>query len=128
MGMELDAFLQGLSRLSSADLLSVAAAIDAAHSTAADEVEAWEDMMCIDDCLRRNGRSRVAARAAHDAVQAVRHATAHVGPTEAALDNTVVTHVAREAALFARALVAGEGADSAVAHLIAEWGPITAAA
>lgn len=121
-------FLEGLTRLSADDLLAVAAAIDAAHATVADEVEAWEDMMCIDEVLRRNGRSRVAARAAHDAVQSVRQAAAHADRAAMGLDDTVVVRVAREAALFARALVAGEGAGAAVAHLIPEWGRITTAA
>lgn len=120
-------FLTGLTRLTADDVIAVAHAIDAAHATVADEVEAWEDMMCVDDVLRRSGRSRVAARAAHDAVQAVRLAAANAAGS-VVLDESVVVRVAREAALFARALVAGDAAGTAVAHLMPEWGRITTAA
>jgi len=125
--VDLDGFLTGLTRLTADDLMAVAHAIDTAHATVADEVEAWEDMMCVDGVLRRSGRSRLAARAAHDAVQAVRLAVGNADAT-VKLDDTVVVRVAREAALFARALVAGEGADRAVAHLMPEWGRIKTAA
>jgi hypothetical protein len=39
-----------------------------------------------------------------------------------------VIRVAREAALLARALVAGTGADHAVQHLSRIWGPVSTAA
>ncbi len=123
--MELHAFVTALARLSGEDLRALGTAIDAHHATVADEVEAWEDMMAIDDSLRRLGRSRVAARAAHDAVQAVQRAAA------AALEElppTVVTRVAREAALLARALVAGEDAHGAIRHLLVEWSRLSVTA
>jgi hypothetical protein len=123
--VELQTFVGALRRLSGDDLRAVACAIDEHHQTVADEVAAWEDVMCIDEALRRAGRSRLAARAAHDAVQAVRHAADHA---ELEIPSAVVIRVAREAALLARALVAGTGADPAVQHLSRIWGPVSTAA
>jgi hypothetical protein len=123
--VELETFVYALRRLSGDDLRAVAIAIDEQHQTVADEVAAWEDVMCIDDALRRAGRSRVAARAAHEAVQAVRQA-ADASALE--IPSAVVIRVAREAALLARALVAGTGADPAVQHLSRIWGRVAAAA
>src|SRR6476469_1173738 len=98
------------------DLSAVARAIDASHQTAADEVMAWEDLMRIDEALRLQGRSRMAARAAHEAVAAVRGA---VAATDIEIPDSVVTRVAREAALLARAMVAE--APEAVANLQREF-------
>ncbi|MGZ4675943.1 MAG: hypothetical protein ACXVJ7_00995 [Acidimicrobiia bacterium] len=114
--MEFVTLVEMLRRLGPEDLCAVAVAIDASHRTAADEVTAWEDLMRIDEALRRRGRSRVAARAAHEAVGAVRYAVAQ-SPIE--VPDTVVTRVAREAALLARAIVAG--VPDAVAHLEREF-------
>ena len=114
--MELQAFVEMLRRLGPEDLTAVARAIDASHQTAADEVMAWEDLMRIDEALRLQGRSRVAARAAHEAVAAVRFA---VAATDIEVPETVVTRVAREAALLARAMVAE--APEAVANLQREF-------
>jgi phosphate uptake regulator len=114
--VELPAFVEMLRRLGPADLGAVARAIDASHQTAADEVAAWEDLMRIDEALRRCGRSRVAARAAHEAVAAVRFA---VAASDVEVPESVVTRVAREAALLARAMVAD--APEAVANLQREF-------
>ncbi len=114
--MDLAAFVDLLRRLGPDDLVAVSHAIDASHRTAADEVVAWEDLMHIDDALRRRGRSRVAARAAHDAVAAVRQA---VADAPVAVPDVVVTRVAREAALLARAMVAD--VSDAVEHLEREF-------
>ncbi len=116
-------FVEMLGRLNADEMRAVARAIDASHQTAADEVAAWEDLMRIDDALRSRGRTRAAARAAHDAVQAVRCA---VAANDSDIEDTVVTRVAREAALLARAMVAG--AEEPVAHLEREFGCITHAA
>jgi hypothetical protein len=123
--VELEAFVGTLSRLTGDDLRAVACAIDEHHQTVADEVAAWEDVMCIDEALRSAGRSRIAARAAHEAVQAVRGAADASG---AEIPDGVVIRVAREAAMLARALVAGTGADPAVQHLSRIWGGVSAAA
>jgi len=114
--VELSAFVEMLRGLGPDDLGAVARAIDASHQTAADEVQAWEDLMRVDEALRHCGRSRAAARAAHEAVAAVRHAATR---SDIEIPDSVVTRVAREAALLARALVA----DSAetVAHLRREF-------
>jgi hypothetical protein len=123
--VELETFVDALRRLSGDDLRAVAIAIDEQHQTVADEVAAWEDVMCIDEALRSSGRSRAAARAAHEAVQAVRQAA---GASGLEIPSAVVIRVAREAALLARALVAGTGADPAVQHLSRIWGRVAAAA
>jgi hypothetical protein len=115
--VELQAFIEMLRGLGPEDLTAVARAIDASHQTAADEVMAWEDLMRIDEALRLQGRSRVAARAAHEAVAAVRVA---VASSHAEVPESVVTRVAREAALLARAMVAG--APEPVANLQREFG------
>lgn len=120
--MELTTFVRVLRDLRPGDIEAIARAIEASHQTAADEVAAWEDLMRIDDALRRCGRSRAAARAAHDAVAAVRHAVAASGSPVA---DAVVTRVAREAALLARAMVAD--ARDAVAHLEREFVCVTSA-
>ncbi len=114
--MELPDFVASLRTLGPDDLRSVADAIERSHQTAADEVAAWEDLMRIDEALRRGGRSRAAARAAHEAVTAIRTA---VEASAADVPDAVVTRVAREAALLARAMVAES--DEAVAHLEREF-------
>jgi hypothetical protein len=114
--VELQAFVEMLRGLGPDDLTAVARAIDASHQTAADEVMAWEDLMRIDEALRLRGRSRDAARAAHEAVAAVRHAASM---SDIEVPDTVVTRVAREAALFARAMVADT--PEAVANLEREF-------
>jgi hypothetical protein len=115
--------VDGLQRLDGDDIRAVACAVVVHDQTVADEVAAWEAVMCIDDALRHSSRSRLAARAAHDAVQAVRAAAAG-SATE--IPDTVVIRVAREAALLARAMVAGARAEPAVEHLTHIWGPVTA--
>lgn len=114
--MELSEFVEMLGRLNADEMQAIAVAIEASHQTAADEVEAWEDLMRIDDALRSCGRTRAGARAAHEATQAVRTAAVQSGGDVSA---TVVTRVAREAALLARALVAN--AAEPVAHLEREF-------
>ncbi len=121
--MELEGFVEMLGRLGPDDLNTVAEAIDESHQTAADEVAAWEDLMRIDEALRLRGQSRVGARAAHDAVAAVRLAVAN---SDTEISDTVVTRVAREAALLARALVAD--VDESIAHLEREFFCVTHAA
>jgi hypothetical protein len=123
--VHLEGFVAALGRLDGDDIRAIAIAIDEHHQTVADEVAAWEAVMCIDDALRREGRTRVAARAAHEAVQAVRSAS---DASTIDIPDAVVIRVAREAALLARALVAGTGADPAVAHLIRNWGNVASVA
>ncbi|MGZ4691334.1 MAG: hypothetical protein ACXVJW_04990 [Acidimicrobiia bacterium] len=123
--MQLEGFVNALKHLAGDDIRAVACAIDEHHQTVADEVAAWEAVMCIDEALREASRSRIAARAAHEAVQAVR-AAAEASDIE--IPDAVVIRVAREAALLARALVAGTGADPAIAHLSRIWGSVSTAA
>jgi hypothetical protein len=123
--VQLEGFVNALKRLDGEGICAVACAIDEHHQTVADEVAAWEAVMCIDDALRDASRSRVAARAAHEAVQAVR-AAAEASDME--IPYAVVIRVAREAAQLARALVAGNGADPAVEHLSRNWGNVASVA
>lgn len=123
--MQLRGFVNALQRLDGDDIRAVACAIDEQHQTVADEVAAWEAVMCIDDALREASRSRDAARAAHEAVQAVQTAAS---ASDIDIPDAVVIRVAREAALLARALVAGNGADPAVEHLSRIWGNISTVA
>ncbi|MGZ4803903.1 MAG: hypothetical protein ACXV9P_14970 [Acidimicrobiia bacterium] len=123
--MQLEGFVNALKHLDGDDIRAVACAIDEHHQTVADEVAAWEAVMCIDEALREASRSRIAARAAHEAVQAVR-AAAEASDIE--IPDAMVIRVAREAALLARALVAGTGADPAIAHLSRIWGSVSTAA
>jgi hypothetical protein len=119
--VDLATLVDALARLDADDLRAVACAIDDHHRTVADEVAAWEDMMCIDDALRRSGRSHAAGRAAHDAVQAVRRAAASASVE---IPDSVVVRIAREAAQLARALVAGDEAVAARDRLLGEWGSL----
>lgn len=123
--VQLQGFVSALRRLDGDDIRAVACAIDEQHQTVADEVAAWEAVMCIDDALRATSCTRTAARAAHEAVQAVRAAADR---SDVDIPDAVVIRVAREAALLARALVAGDAADPAVEHLTLIWGPVTTAA
>jgi hypothetical protein len=123
--VQLQEFVNALKHLDGDDIRAVACAIDEHHQTVADEVEAWEAVMCIDEALRDQSRSRLAARAAHEAVQAVRSASE---ASDVEIPDAVVIRVAREAALLARALVAGHGADPAVEHLSRIWGNVSSVA
>lgn len=123
--MHFEGFVSALKRLDGDDIRAVACAIDDQHQTVADEVAAWEAVMCIDEALREMSRTRVAARAAHEAVQAVRTAAE---ASDVEIPDAVVIRVAREAALLARALVAGDRANPAVAHLSRSWGSVSSVA
>ena len=50
--MQLEGFVNALKRLDGDDIRAVACAIDEHHQTVADEVAAWEAVMCIDEALR----------------------------------------------------------------------------
>ena len=102
--MQLEGFVHALKHLDGDDIRAVACAIDE---------------------LREESRTRLAARAAHNAVQAVRAAA---DASDIDIPDAVVIRVAREAALLARALVAGNAADPAVAHLAQIWGSVSTAA
>jgi hypothetical protein len=123
--VQLAGFVNALKRLDGDDIRAVACAIDEHHQTVADEVAAWEAVMCVDDALRQASRTRDAARAAHEAVGAVRAAAE---ASDIDIPDAVVIRVAREAAMLARALVAGTGADPAVAHLSRIWGNVASVA
>ena len=56
--VQLEGFVAALQRLSGDDIRALTTAIDEQHETVADEVAAWEAVMCIDDALRQHGRSR----------------------------------------------------------------------
>ncbi|HEY7438486.1 MAG TPA: hypothetical protein VIC35_03730 [Acidimicrobiia bacterium] len=116
--MDIARFVSSLERLSADDLRMIASAIDDPHCNAAAEVAAWEDLIAVDGALRATGRGKEAARAAHEAVKAVRHSAEQ---SQVLLDATAVTRVAREAAVVARALVAGEDAQPSVTRVYDTW-------
>jgi hypothetical protein len=116
--MDLAVFLVSLEHLSGDDLRCIAAWIGEQPHTAADEVEAWEDLILVDGVLRTTGRKNDAAYAAHAAVSAVHRAAEAVGDT---VDASLVTRVAREAALVARTLVAGDDAEPAATRVQGAW-------
>lgn len=115
--MTLDELLQGLRSLDAAGIATLRERLAAAHRTVADEVDAWGELITVDAALRRHGRSREAAIAAHRAAQAVRTAAVAAG---IALPDPEVTRVAREVAVLARALVAGDLVTGRCPHLASE--------
>jgi hypothetical protein len=115
--MEISDFTRALSRLSGDDLRTVAASIEASHQSAGDEVDAWRAVLHIDHVLRKTGKARQAALAAHNATRAV---LAVAQGVEAVPDHEA-TRVARAAAMVARGMVAGEDAAGDVRRLLGDW-------
>ena len=118
--MEMNDFTRALGRLSGDDLRAVAAAIDAHHRSAGDEVDAWRAVLHIDQVLRTTGKSREAALAAHAATQAVLSATR----TMDTVPHNEATKLARSAAMIARGMVAGEAAATDLRRLLNDWSPV----
>src|SRR4051794_2741475 len=119
--MELTHFTHAIARLSGDDIRAVATGLQAAHSSAADEVSWWQATIAIDRVLRSNGRTRTAAMAAMTATKAVQAAASGDG---IALPDPAVTTVARAAAEVARAIVGGPDADGPLTQLIVAWTPV----
>lgn len=115
--MTLDELLQALRSLDAAGIATLRERLADAHRTVADELDAWEELLTVDAALRRDGRSREAALAAHRAAQAVRAAALAAGIP---LPDPAVTQVAREVAVLARALVAGDRITARCPHLVSE--------
>jgi hypothetical protein len=118
--MEITDFTRALSRLSGDELRTVAASIEAHHQSAGDEVDAWRAVLHIDHVLRKTGKSRQAALAAHSATQAVLNAARAL---ETVPDHEA-TKLARSAAMVARGMVAGEAAEPDVRKLMDDWAPV----
>ena len=119
--MELGHFTHAISRLTGDEIRRVAAGLQSAHSSAADEVVWWQATIAIDRVLRSNGRSRTAAMAAMGATQAVQSAAVADGIE---LPDPAVTAVARAAAEVARAIVAAPDADAQLGQLLTAWTPV----
>ncbi len=118
---EIGRFLTALAHLSGADLEKVALALDS--DALCDEVDWWRATIAIDRVVRHARRTRIAARAAIDAQQAVASAASRaVVP----LPDADVTRVARAAADVARGLAAGPAARPVVQLLLEYWAPVFA--
>jgi hypothetical protein len=118
--MEISDFTRALGRLSGDDLHAVAAAIEAHHRSAGDEVDAWRAVLRIDHVLRSTGKTRQAALAAHSATQAVL-AAARALET---IPDYEATKLARSAAMVARGMVAGDAVATDLRHLLDDWSPV----
>jgi hypothetical protein len=121
--MELATLLGILEGLSSEDMRAGAAAIDAHLATAAGEIDWWQATIGIDRAVRRTGRSRQGAAAAHAASSAVFLAARRHGASRSDPD---VALLARTAADVGRGLVAGEDGAACAARLLQWWGPVVA--
>jgi hypothetical protein len=117
--MDLTELLDALRQLTAADVRAVASSL--ASDTAGDEVDAWHATIAIDRALRHSHRSRLAARAAWDAAQAVQRGAEAAGTP---LPDVDVTHVARAAAEVARGIVAGDDCATEVDDLLRHWFPV----
>jgi hypothetical protein len=116
-------FLHALQELTGEDLRRIAASLEGELLT--DEVDWWRATIAIDKVLRHTRRTRQAARAAADAVHAVRDAAVRAG---IAIPDSDVTRVARAAADVARGLAAGPPARPIVRLLMEHWEPVRARA
>ncbi len=111
-------FLGALRAMTARDVHRIAASLDSEALT--DEVDWWRATIAIDKVLRHARCSRQAARAASDAVVAVKESAARDG---IALPDAEVTRVARAAADVARGLAAGPAAGPIVRLLLEHWEP-----
>jgi hypothetical protein len=116
-------FLNTLRSLDGDDLRRIAGSLEGELLT--DEVDWWRATIAIDKVLRHTRRTRQAARAAGEAVRAVRDAAIRAG---IAIPDSDVTRVARAAADVARGLAAGPPARPIVRLLMEHWEPVRARA
>src|ERR1700716_2207358 len=103
--VELTTLLRILEGLSLEDLRASAAAIHDRLATDSGEIDWWKATIGIDRALRRTGRSRYTAVAAHAASSAIWVAARRQGAKRTDPD---VAFLARAAADVGRGLVAGE--------------------
>lgn len=120
--MRTDEFTRQLRRMSGTQILEVAAELRGMFGSAAGEVAWWRATVAVERTLRRERRSRVGGRAAHEATLAVMTAARRSGVTDAHRDE--VTLVARAAGDVARALAAGPAGEIHVAELLRPWRPV----
>jgi hypothetical protein len=120
--MDVDAFIDQVGSLSTAELTAIAAAIAVDLSSAAGEVAWWHAAVELDRQLRQSRRRRQANLAGCRASRAVQKAAGDGGLD---LPDARVTVVARAAYDVARAAVAGR--DDVVADLVSSW-PVPAIA
>ncbi len=100
------------------DLHAVAAGLEVRGATAAGEVETWRAILEIDRELRRQRRTRDAARAAHRAATCVLGAAEH---ERIPLPDPEVTRVARAAADIARGILVDDALAADVRACLAAW-------
>lgn len=113
--MELATLLGILEGLTGEDMRAGAAAIHAQIATAAGEIDWWQATIGIDRAVRRTGRSRQGAAAAHAVSSAVFVAAGRHGGSRSDPD---VALLARTAAEVGRGLVAGEDGPACAARLL----------
>lgn len=107
--MDVVSFAAALQQLSIADIRAIAADLEAAHASVADDIAFTRALMAIDRLLRNRSRSNEAALAALGIVSAVQAAASRDHVT---LPDPDVTRVARAAAVLARGLIVAPATDA----------------
>ena len=107
--VDLVSFGSALRRLTADEIRAIALDLEAAHSSAADDVAFMRALLVIDRLLRNPQRSNEAALAAFAVVTAVQGAAER---DHVALPNADVTRVARAAGILARGLVVAPATDA----------------
>jgi hypothetical protein len=107
--VDLVSFGSALQRLTADEIRAIALDLEAAHSSAADDVAFTRALLVVDRLLRNRHRSSEAALAAFAVVTAVQAAAAR---DRVRLPDPDVTRVARAAAILARGLVVAPATES----------------
>jgi hypothetical protein len=110
-------FIQALVHLSPEDF-QLLGALGARQAHPADDVVWWQAIIAVDEAVRRQGRTRLAAATVGAAIEAVIAAAARHGMSAADRD---VRAVARGAAEVARVLVAGPADLPSIEVLLLGW-------
>src|SRR6202008_4837882 len=107
-----------LGNLKMADIKSIAAALELAYATPAEEIAAPPTPLAIDHALRRSHRQVEAALAARNIGAVVQDVARR---ERVKLPDDAVTRVARAAGQYARALVAGDEVAHETGALGRRW-------
>jgi hypothetical protein len=118
--VDVEVFGQALTKLTVADIRSIAFDLHAARASTADEVANTRAMLVIEQTLRRTRRLHDAATAALAAAMKVQDVALVAGVD---LPDDAITCVARAAAQIARGMVVGDhpGVDDALHILGRGW-------
>jgi hypothetical protein len=111
-------FELALDSLTMADIKAIAAELDAAYATPAEEIAATRSALAIEHAIRRSHRQVEVALAAR-MIGAIVQAAAR--RERVRLPDDAVTRVARAAGQYARALVAGDDVAAETADLGRRW-------